>query len=134
MRATRVAGVNEMSVRIFLVGVLTLAAGPLGAGERLSMRVSPAVSFAPAYLVVHAMVEADKNNRAIEIVAESVDFYRSSEIQLDGDKAPRTTMFAFRNLPGGVYEVRAVLKGGGGRHLAVVYTSVNVIGTGAVGQ
>jgi hypothetical protein len=123
-----------MSVRLFLVGVLTLAAGPLGAGERLSMRVSPAFSFAPAYLTVRAMVEANKDNRAIEIVAESIDFYRSSEIQLDGDRAPRTTMFEFRALPGGVYQVRAVLKGSRGQHLAVVYTSVNVIGTGAVGQ
>ena len=55
------------------------------------------------------MIEADQDNRAVEIVAESADFYRSSQIQLEGDKAPRTTNFEFRSLPPGTYEVRALL-------------------------
>ena len=49
-----------MKVRTFLIGILTLLAMPLGAGERLAMSVSPAVSFAPAHLVVRAMIEADE--------------------------------------------------------------------------
>ena len=61
------------------------------------------------------MIEADQDNRAVEIIAESADFYRSSEIQLEGDKAPRTTNFEFRSLPPGTYEVRALLIGTGGR-------------------
>jgi hypothetical protein len=78
---------------------------PLGAGGRMTMRVSPEVSFAPAHLVVRATVEAAPENRGLEVVAESDDFYRSSTVQLDGEHAPRTSIFDFVSLPGGVYDV-----------------------------
>ena len=83
-----------------LIAAATL---PLGAGERMTMKVSPAVAFAPANLIVRATVDADADNRAIEIVAESTDFYRSSEIQLDGDQAAahhaRSSSAACRRAP-----------------------------------
>src|SRR5207237_504769 len=116
-----------MRVRIILVGLILSLAGPLGANDKLSMKVSPAVSFAPANLVIRAVVAADDENRAIEITAESEDFYRSSEIELDGSRAPHTTMVYFRNLPGGAYEVRARLKGANGHERALVQSNVTVI-------
>ena len=102
---------------------------PLGAGspERLSMRVSPAVAFAPADLSVRATIEANDQNRTIEIIAESGDFYRSSEMSLNGEKAPRTTQFEFRGLPGGRYVVVAVLKGAGGEQLASTRREIQVV-------
>ena len=103
---------------------------PTGAGERITMKVSPAVAFAPANLIVRAMIEADVQNRAVQIVAESADFYRSSEIQLEGDKAARTSMIEFRNLPPGAYEVRALLFGSDGRQRAFARQQVNVISSG----
>ncbi len=103
----------------------------LGAGERITLKVSPAVAFAPANLVVRATILADPDNRAVEIVAESDDFYRSSEIQLEGERAPRTNMFEFRSLPPGVYEVRANLLGADGQARAVIRQSVNVLASGA---
>jgi hypothetical protein len=108
--------------------MILAAAAPLGAGGRLSMRVSPSTAFAPANLVVRAMVEHNEENRAIEIIAESEDFYRSSEIGLDGANAPRTTLFEFRSLPTGFYEVRAVLKGVEGREIASTRTQLNIVG------
>ena len=73
-----------MKVGLALVGILLVAAtSPTGAGERMILKVTPAVAFAPANLVVRAIVESDADNRAIAVVAESEDFYRSSEIQLD---------------------------------------------------
>ena len=118
-----------MNVRYLLGGVLALLTSPLvtGAGERLTMRVSPTVAFAPAYLVVQTQVEANAKNRSIEIIAESGDFYRSSEIQLDGENAPRTTRFEFRGLPGGQYTVAAVLKGANSEPLALTRRDVNVV-------
>jgi len=104
---------------------------PMGAGERITVKVSPAVAFAPANLVVRTMIEADQDNRAVEIVAESADFYRSSQIQLEGDKAPRTTNFEFRSLPPGTYEVRALLIGTGGGQRAFARQTINVIASGA---
>lgn len=109
------------------------AALPVGAGEseRLTLRVSPAVAFAPANLVVRATILADESNRTVQIIAESEEFYRSSEIQLEGDHAPRTTQFEFRSLPQGSYEVRAVLRGSRGEQRAIVRQQINVIASGA---
>ena len=104
---------------------------PMGAGERITVKVSPAVAFAPANLVVRTMIEADQDNRAVEIVAESADFYRSSQIQLEGDRAPRTTNFEFLSLPPGTYEVRALLIGTGGEQRAFARQTINVIASGA---
>src|SRR5262249_12634924 len=90
----------------FGFGFFLLTASAVGADDPLALRVSPAVSFAPANLIVRATVEANADNRSMEVVAESADFYRSSAIELDGDRAPRTRMFEFRSLPPGVYEVK----------------------------
>jgi hypothetical protein len=123
--------VRSMKVRACLLGILmTSTTLPIGAGERITMKVSPAVAFAPANLVVRTTIQADADNRAVEIVAESPDFYRSSEIQLEGDRAARTTTFEFRSLPPGTYEVRAKLLGVDGQQRAAVRQQVNVIASG----
>ena len=121
-----------MKLQATLFGILMLITTlPMGAGERITVKVSPAVAFAPANLVVRTMIEADQDNRAVEIIAESADFYRSSQIQLEGDKAPRTTNFEFRSLPPGTYEVRALLIGTGGEQRAFARQTINVIASGA---
>jgi len=112
---------------VTLVAVLAMPALPALAGERLRIRVSPETSFAPANLVVQAVIESDDDNRSLEVIAESTEFYRSSEIPLDGHRAPRLTVFELRSLPSGEYEVRAVLKGAGNQTRAVTRESVRVI-------
>lgn len=122
---------DAMTLRASLFGLLLLTSTmPLGAGEQLTMKVSPSFAFAPANLAIRAMVVADAENRAVKIVAESEDFYRSSEIQLDGDRAPRTSLFEFRDLPPGSYEVKAMLFGPGGAMRAAVRQQVNVMASG----
>jgi hypothetical protein len=118
-----------MYIRTVLGLMLMLTTLPIAAreGNRLDIRVTPAVAIAPANLRVRATIEANRSNRAIEIIAESDSFYRSSEIPLDGERAPRTTQLEFRGLPGGVYAVRAVLKGASGV-LALARQEVNVVG------
>jgi len=120
-----------MKVRGCACGLVLLLTAPLGAGERLSLRVSPSVSFAPANLVVRAMVEAHPDNRAMAIVAESDDFYRASEIQLNGDRAARTTMFEFRDLPSGAYEVRATVFDQRGSPRAQAVSRIQVVESAA---
>ena len=119
-----------MRVRVIFAAIVLLAALPVEAGERLTIRVSPAMSFAPAHLVVRAAIEADKDNRSIEVIAASSDFYRSSEVTLEGQDAPRVSVFEFRSLPSGEYEVRAVLRGAGNETRAVTRASVRVIASG----
>lgn len=126
-----------MRVRTALLGLVLLTSGVPAineANERLSIRVSPSVAFAPANLVVRTTVEPDPSNRSMEIIAESSEFYRSSEIQLDGEDAPRTSVFQFRSLPSGEYSVKAILKGPGGRELATVDRHVNVVESVAGGR
>jgi hypothetical protein len=129
--ATAVAAVMVMKLRASLFGILMMTTTlPIGAGERITMRVSPSVAFAPANLIVRAMIEANEENRAVQIIAESVDFYRSSEVQLEGDKAPRTSMIEFRNLPPGTYDVRALVFGSDGKQRGFARQQVNVIASG----
>ena len=109
--------------------IFTLMIVPGRAADRLSLNVSPAVAFAPANLTIRAIVPSAPDNQAIRIVAESPDYYRASEIGLEGDQAPRTTMLQFRALPTGTYEVTATLLGSGGHRLAIARQQVNVVAT-----
>jgi hypothetical protein len=120
-----------MKTRVGVIGIVMLTASlRAGADEKLTMTVSPAVAFAPATLVVRARIETDSRNRAFQIVAESSDFYRSSEVQLDGDNAPVTNTFEFRSLPSGTYEIKATVLDSGGQARAQARSSVNIIASG----
>ena len=107
----------------FLIFVAVL---PLRAGERITMTVTPVVALAPADLIVRTTIEANASNRGIRIVAESANFYRSSEIAIDGERGHRTEVFEFRHVPGGWYEVRATLLGARGEQLAYARRQVDV--------
>src|ERR1041385_1580287 len=109
-----------MMIRTVLFSFLILTLTSVGAaGDKLSIQVSPAVAFAPATLTIRTIVEADSGNHAVKISAESPDFYRSSEVGLAGEHAPRTTTFEFRGLPTGIYEIRAALLGAEGQQRAI---------------
>ena len=117
-----------MKVREICCGLLLAAsASPLGAGEQMAMKVSPEVAFAPADLVVRAIIEASPDNRALEVIFDSPDFYRSSLIELEGELAPRTTVFEFRNLPGGRYVVTTRLVGSSGQTRSALRQTVTVM-------
>ena len=90
---------------------LVLAAPKLNGRETLRLKVTPADSMAPGYVTVRVNVESAAENRRLRIVAESDNFYRSSEVDLDGANAPPTSVFEFRNLPTGLYEVTGTLVG-----------------------
>jgi hypothetical protein len=118
------------TIRALLGGVLLVTALPAGAGEKLAMRVSPAYSYEPATLIVQLSIEPDSNNRVVRVIAESADFYRSSDIALDGDRAVRTNVISYRSLPAGDYEVRSVLFGARGQERAMVSQAVSVLNAG----
>src|SRR6185369_12977471 len=96
---------------------------------KIALNASPQISFAPAHLTVRTNIEPDAANRAIEIVIDSPDFYRSTRIDLEGDQAPRTSVFEFRDVPGGVYEVSARLLGQDGNSRAVARKQIDVLRT-----
>ena len=94
-----------------IIGVLALGSALIGAAPRLAIRVSPAVAFAPAVLTVRTTVEPSQENRTLSIEVDSPTYHRASEIPLDGSNSERTNVFELRNVPTGLYEVRAVLMG-----------------------
>lgn len=102
-----------MKGRVTLAAVtviaLLIATGPTAASEKLILRVTPNVSSAPSTVIVRAYVTPDATNRFLMVEADSGSFYRSSEIQLDGDKAPMLSEFRLASLPSGEYTVSAML-------------------------
>ena len=98
---------------------LLVASGGVGADQPLALQVSPTLTPAPGFVNVRAIVEASDDNRLLEIVAESTEYVRSSTIQLDGVSAPRVSVFEFRNLPPGRYDVSGFLIGAHGKRAAV---------------
>lgn len=92
-------------------GCILLLGFTAHSGERLKMKVSPPAAMAPAGIVVRTTIEKSIENRALEVVAESPNYFRSSEISLDGDRAPRISEWVFRGLPAGRYEITATLIG-----------------------
>jgi hypothetical protein len=99
--------------------VLMAPARPLDGGQPLMLQVSPLMAAAPAFISVRAVVEANDDNRALEIVAQSSEFFRSSRIDLEGRAAPPLSVVQYPNLPPGTYDVTAVLIGTQGQRAAV---------------
>jgi hypothetical protein len=116
-----------MRVPLMLSALLALTTMSASGDEQLRIAVSPAQSFAPSNLNIRARVVPNPENRAIEVVAESGEFYRSSQISLEGDHAPATIMFEFRSVPGGEYMVYGILTDSVGHRRAVAHQQVRVI-------
>jgi hypothetical protein len=113
-----------------IAGVVGLAALPVDGHQRLTIAVSPAQSFAPAFLRVRIRVDPHADNRSLEVIADSGGFYRSSEIQLEGDRSPATFEIQLRDVPQGEYRVLGVLRDPLGHERSMVYKDVRVIGFG----
>ena len=120
-----------MKARCLVVAMVLTATPVARAKEPLSIRVSPAFSFAPANIVIRTSVEPDAENRSIEVIADSAEFYRSSTMTLEGDRAPKTMMVQFRSVPPGDYEVTAMLIGVDGHRRAIARAQINVLESGA---
>jgi len=117
-----------------ILGVLVMTAIGSGisaaAGDKITMVATPQISFAPATLTVRTRIEPDAGNRAIEIAIDSENFYRSTTIELEGDQAPRSSVFEFRGVPGGTYQVSARLLGQGGDARGVARKEIDVLQMG----
>ena len=120
-----------MNARFLILGMAVAATATASANQPLAIKVSPAVSFAPANLIIRTSVDPDADNRSLQVVAESDDFLRSSSITLEGDRAPKTTQFEFRSLPPGEYAVSVILTGADGRQRAMSRTQARVVESGA---
>lgn len=122
---------RRTTVAIATTTILLLTSGAgINAGEKLTLQVTPTVSSAPSTVLVRATVAKDAHNRVLQIGADSGTFYRSSQIQLDGERAPLITEIHLKNLPSGEYTVVAVLLDEMGRRTTVRQTAVVLAGPG----
>lgn len=76
----------------------------------LEIQVSPTISMAPSTILVRVRVEHHANNRGLRVEADSENYFRSTEIELDGENAPLMNEFRFKDLPAGDYIITAVLR------------------------
>jgi hypothetical protein len=118
---------------LLICGLLAIVKWPTGAGDQLKLAVSPAHSFAPALLRIQVRIAPSVENRSLEIIADSATFYRSSEIQLEGDPSPATFNLEMKAVPEGDYRVVGILRDGTGHQRSMVYQDVTVIGPGGIG-
>ena len=109
-------------------GFIALVALPVHGDQRLTITVSPANSFAPALLMVRVRVEPSVDNRSVEVIADSGSFYRSSEIQLEGDRSPATINLELGSIPEGDYRVVGILRDRAGHERSLVHQDVRVFG------
>jgi len=99
---------------VAVFSALAITVPRIDAGPRVTLHVSPAVAFAPAILTVRTTIEPSDDNRMLSIEVDSSAYRRTSEISLDGKNSRRTNVIELRDVPSGLYEVRAVLVGPSG--------------------
>jgi hypothetical protein len=114
----------------FLVmgGLFGFIVSPADSGQPLTVTATPKISFAPASVRIRARIEPNASNRLLTIVADGENFYRSSEIQLDGDQAPRVFELDLRSVPAGDYDVVTILNDAKGAQRVSAPLSVTVLG------
>ena len=69
--------VRGLALALVFMLLPTLSASGDG---KLAIQVTPAISPAPAFVLVRAFVAADPDNRVLEVTAESADYYASSQL------------------------------------------------------
>ena len=112
---------------------LLTGADVLDGNQPLTLQVSPLTAPAPAFVSVRASVETSDDNRALEVVAQSPDFYRSSRVELPGRNAPRLAVFEYSSLPPGLYDITGILVGTSGKR-AAVSRMVRIVGMAGSGR
>ena len=115
-----------------LVAVMLVSGTLLAPAEEIiEIRVHGRFYSAPATVPIVVAVEPRAENRTLVIEADGEEYFRSSAIELDGEKAKRLHNLEFTSLPAGAYILRAVVRSKN----AVLGTAVReVVVTGMVPQ
>src|SRR5262249_33540940 len=117
---------NAMGIGTALLALAFLLSSSGDTGQQLALKIVPNVAVAPADLRIRAEIAPDAANRLLEVVADSPQYYRSSQFQLNGKGAPRVTIVQLHDVPGGDYQITATVRKANG-HLTVVQRHVVVV-------
>ena len=90
-----------------LAASLVITGGSVRAGEMVEIRLRGHYYAEPATVRVTVAVEPDDHNRTLRLEADGDSMFRSSEVPLTGNGDKRLHTIEFKNLPAGVYNLRA---------------------------
>ena len=94
--------------------------------QLLRATIRPRVGYAPAVVIIEALVEPAEEKRFLDFVVDSGEYYRSSTIALSGAGAPRVSVVEFRAVPAGTYDVLVSMRGETGKVRARLHDRVIV--------
>jgi hypothetical protein len=120
------------AVAVWLLATLASAGTPAGAAassasdHSLRVNVSPRFGRAPAIVNIQAFVERGAENRGLEFVLDSITYYRSSTVELNGADAPLVHRVEFRSVPVGTHDLHVILTGRSGVR-AIVHDRVAIL-------
>ena len=89
--------------------LVVVGASSLDGEGAIWARVWPLRALAPAAVRIEVLIEANDANRALQIVVDSGEHYRSSMISLEGARAARFHSVQYRAMPAGQYGVEVLL-------------------------
>jgi hypothetical protein len=100
-------------MKAFVVGALMFwgIAGSmqLKADEAIEIAVRPRVTKVGGSAQLKVLVARNAVNRVLQWEVDGPNYYRRSELPLDGAAAPRSYLFVVRDLPAGEFEIRATV-------------------------
>jgi hypothetical protein len=96
--------------------------------QKLTVRVAPLVRLIRGDARGMVIVPRDADNRVLRVILESEDYYRLSEIPLEGEDAPLTHPLYWRDLPPGSYCVTVQVYGTTGLRGSTSIGSTQMLG------
>src|SRR5688500_8695467 len=94
-----------VTIGLILLGALSVSHVP--AKEIVEIKVHGYYFSAPATVPITIAVEPGAQNRMLVVEVDSEDYFRSSGVELDGEKEKRLHSVEFKSLPAGEYTLRA---------------------------
>jgi hypothetical protein len=93
---------------LIVLGALSDPQSP--AKEIVEIKVHGYYFAAPATVPMTIAVEPGEKNRVLVVEVDSDNYFRSSGVELDGEKEKRLHALEFRSLPAGEYTLRAEVR------------------------
>jgi hypothetical protein len=91
--------------------LLALSVPVFAADDELTVRLPSFMTHSASSLRAQIWIPRDSDNRVLRITLDSGAFYRSSDVPLEGDRAPQSHTLVWHALPPGSYEVTVQLVG-----------------------
>lgn len=85
--------------------------GSAAPDDIVELRLTASFAMAPASVGGVIRVPRNEDNRLLRIVADSANYYRSSDIELEGANAPLNHTVWFKEMPAGQYNIEVTVFG-----------------------